>query len=184
MKKLTIILLALAFAGASSAQEYKLSQSDSQLSWKGYAEVGDFTQKGTIDAQSGTITLEDGNITAATVVVNMHTIASEEADLAKHLKDKDFFHVKKFSEATLTLKSIKDGKAQADLTIKGITLPVTVNVQTATEGNTFTVSGNLTIDRTKYGIKYNSSSYFQDLGSYAIKNEFDLAFVLSFQLSE
>jgi len=41
--------------------------------------------------------------------------------------------------------------------------------------------GKMTIDRTLYNIKYNSSSYFQDLGNYAIKNEFELKFELIFE---
>ncbi len=37
------------------------------------------------------------------------------------------------------------------------------------------------LDRTKFDIKYNSSSYFQDLGNYAIKNDFDLEYELFFK---
>jgi hypothetical protein len=36
------------------------------------------------------------------------------------------------------------------------------------------------IDRTKYGIKYGSGDFFDDLGDRAILNDFDLDVVLKF----
>jgi polyisoprenoid-binding protein YceI len=38
------------------------------------------------------------------------------------------------------------------------------------------VTGTATLDRTQFGINYNSSSFFQNLGNYAIRNEFTLSF--------
>ena len=35
------------------------------------------------------------------------------------------------------------------------------------------VKGTAKVDRTKFDIKYNSSSFFQDLGNYAIKNDLE-----------
>ena len=42
-------------------------------------------------------------------------------------------------------------------------------------------SGKITIYRTIFGVQYNSKSFFEDLGDQAIKNEFDLNFVLMHQ---
>jgi hypothetical protein len=49
---------------------------------------------------------------------------------------------------------------------------MTVNVDTAT--TTFNV------DRTKYGIKYNSKSFFESIGDKAIYDEFELKVSLKF----
>ena len=69
----------------------------------------------------------------------------------------------------------------ADLTIRGITKTVSFDVENKEDQGVFTAVGMISIDRTKFDIKYNSSSFFQDLGNYAIKNEFDLRFELVFE---
>ncbi|WP_190927337.1 hypothetical protein [Hymenobacter armeniacus] len=36
--------------------------------------------------------------------------------------------------------------------------------------------GTATLDRTQFGVKYKSHSFFQNLGSYAIRNDFQVTF--------
>jgi len=64
----------------------------------------------------------------------------------------------------------------ADLTLKGITKPVTFDI--TVNGNKATSA--LKIDRTKYGIEYGSGSIFDSLGDKAINDEFELAVELAF----
>lgn len=64
----------------------------------------------------------------------------------------------------------------ADLTIKGITKPVSFNM--AVKGDT--ASTKFMVDRTKYDIKYGSGSIFDNLGDKAISDEFELTVVLKF----
>ena len=63
-----------------------------------------------------------------------------------------------------------------DLTIKGITNKVLIHSYIDFDKNTSI--GELIIDRTKWGIKYGSSSFFDDLGDRAIYNDFILNFHL------
>jgi polyisoprenoid-binding protein YceI len=63
-----------------------------------------------------------------------------------------------------------------DMTIKGITNEVSF-VLTLTEDS---ASTNLKIDRTKYGIKYGSASFFDGIKDKAIYDEFDLNVKLKF----
>ena len=98
-----------------------------------------------------------------------------------HLKADDFFGTAKFPTATLVFKKIgskaKDVYAvTADLTIKGITKPVTFDI--TVNGNTATTTFN--VDRTKYGIEYNSKSIFSAIGDKAINDEFELKVTLKF----
>ena len=101
--------------------------------------------------------------------------------LEGHLKADDFFGTDKFATATLVFKKIVT-KAKnlytvtGDLTIKGITNPVTFDL--ATTANTATT--NVKIDRTKYDIKYNSASIFSSIGDKAINDDFNLAVALKF----
>lgn len=62
------------------------------------------------------------------------------------------------------------GNGFGKLTIKGVRKPVTVEIAV----NSQHIKASATIDRTLFGIKYNSASYFQDLGSYAIRNTFEI----------
>lgn len=98
-----------------------------------------------------------------------------------HLKADDFFGTEKFPTSKLVFKKIGAKSADvytvtADLTIKGITKPVTFDITVA--GNTATTA--FKVDRTKYDIKYGSGSFFEGLGDKTINDEFELAVALKF----
>lgn len=167
----------------SNAQQFELDTENSILDWTGYAEVGDYSQSGTLKPSSGKMTLVNNELTELEVIVNMKSLKHADAELENHLKQKDFFHVKKFPEATMTFKDEENEDFFFELTIRGITQTLVLPVILEKTASGYTAVGNVTIDRTKFDIKYNSSSYFQDLGSYAIKNELDLEYRLVFRES-
>lgn len=63
-----------------------------------------------------------------------------------------------------------------DLTIKGHTESVSVNM--VVSENTATTTFN--VDRTKYGVRYGSASFFDNLKDNAISDNFELAVNLTF----
>jgi polyisoprenoid-binding protein YceI len=63
-----------------------------------------------------------------------------------------------------------------DLTIKGITNKIAFDLEVSENKATTSFK----IDRTKYGIKYGSASFFDGLKDKAIYNEFDLTVSLKF----
>lgn len=162
------------------AQTYELNTTASILNWTGYAEVGNFSQSGTLKVKKGTITLENDEIKNLKVLVDMTSIAHESQDLESHLKNKDFFYVEKYPVAELNYIERKGNKLICKLTIRGKSENIEIPINLIKEGKNLILKGKITIDRTKFDIKYNSSSYFQDLGSYAIKNDFELAYELFF----
>ena len=181
---MTKVLLAAAAALTITflnAQSYEVDTKNSILNWTGYAEVGGYSQSGTINLSRGNMVLGEGELLELDVTVDVKSITSEEKDLESHLKEKDFFYVKKYPEASLVYKEKNNDEFLFDLTIRGMThtIPVPVNLEKTDQG--YRATGEVTIDRTKFEIKYNSTSYFQDLGNYAIKNEFDLEFELQFR---
>jgi polyisoprenoid-binding protein YceI len=98
-----------------------------------------------------------------------------------HLKADDFFGVEAHPTATLAFKSIgvkskNTYTVNADLTIKGITKPITFDMVV----NKDTATTKLAVDRTKYGIKYGSGSFFEGLGDKTISDNFDLSVSLKF----
>jgi len=98
-----------------------------------------------------------------------------------HLKSNDFFGVEKFPTATLVFKDVKStGKnsyeVTSDITIKGKTLPVKVTVSVyGSKAN-----ATLKIDRTKFDVRYGSTSFFDDLKNKAIYDDFDIVADLEF----
>ena len=103
------------------------------------------------------------------------------AKLTKHLKNDDFFSVEKFPTAKLEItEAIKILNAldtdsnyefKAKLTIKDITHEIAFGAIVEHTETTMNVTANIVFDRTKFDDKYNSGSYFDDLGDYMIKDE-------------
>ena len=168
------------------AQEKKdIKTENSKLVWKGYKVTG--SHEGTIDIQSGFLTFEDDKLTGGNFTINMTTLASTDLEgeykgkLEGHLKSDDFFGVATHKTATLEFTEVEaSGKnsynVTGDLTIKGETNPV--NFTISIYGNKATA--NLKVDRTQYGVKYGSASFFDDLKDKAIYDEFDLVADLEF----
>ncbi|MBP7742226.1 MAG: polyisoprenoid-binding protein [Aliarcobacter sp.] len=99
-------------------------------------------------------------------------------DRDKHLKSADFFLSEEFPKMTFEMKSYKangdEGKMSGDLTIRGITKPVVLEIEDIAtivdfEGNNrvgFTLEGK--INRMDYDLKWNK---VLELGGVAVANE-------------
>ena len=175
-------IFVLLIAAMAMGQTKKLHLQASNLQWEAKKVVG-AAHQGTLTFSSGEFTYKNNELIGASFVVDMNTLtvtdegmdAKGKAKLEEHLKSDDFFAVKKFPSATLVLKKVtktKAGyKAEGDLTIKGITKPITVELlRTAVEGFASTVI----INRTQYDVKYGSGSFFSNLGDKAIEDNFTI----------
>jgi len=157
----------------------------SKVVWKGYKVTG--SHQGTIDIKSGFLDFNESKLIGGEITINMSTITNTDQEgeyknkLEGHLKSDDFFGVEKFPTASLIFTKVKsNGKnsyeVTGDITIKGKTDSVTFNV--SIYGNKASVS--LKIDRTKFDVRYGSTSFFDDLKDKAIYDEFDLIADLEF----
>ena len=95
--------------------------------------------------------------------------------LIGHLKSADFFGVDQYSTANLVLtKSSRFNNnqcvVQGNLTIKNKTDVVKFLVKR--EGETFKAT--IEVDRSKYDVRYGSSSFFDNLGDKVIYDVFEL----------
>jgi polyisoprenoid-binding protein YceI len=97
--------------------------------------------------------------------------------LEGHLKSDDFFGVEKHPLSRLVItesEAFDKGSAlvKGNLTIKGITNPVEfrATMQETNEGISFFAL--ITVDRSKYNVRYGSGSFFDNLGDKAIYDEF------------
>ena len=188
IKSLAIVaLIAFAtFSFTTKAGEKKEIKTDkSKIVWKGYKVTG--SHEGTIAIKSGSLSFDNNKLVGGEVVIDMTTISATDlqgdgkSDLDGHLKSDDFFGVEKYATSTLVFKKVTASAKNAytvigDLTIKGKTNSVTFTI--SIYGNKATAS--LKVDRTKYGVEYNSTSFFENLKDKAIYDEFDLVADLEF----
>lgn len=187
MKNLKSITAAfLVFATITvSAQTKKIDTATSAIEWLGKKVTGQ--HNGTVNFKEGALVFKGKALKGGSFTVDMNSLTATDLQgeyqgkLNGHLKADDFFGTAKFPTATLVFKKI-GSKAKdiytvtADLTIKGITKPVTFDM--TVNGNTATTTFN--VDRTKYGIQYNSKSIFSAIGDKAINDEFELKVTLKF----
>lgn len=188
MKKWTLLSVMLFTLSVMFAQNQtlKLDAKASKLQWTGKSAVGNYALTGDIEAKNGELILVEKDINTANVVINMKTIFSSEKSLMKHLKAADFFEVKSFPEASFELEELrlsKDGTplAKGWLTIKDQRKAFECPVEVTNSDAQQIVKGKATVDRTAYGIIYNSTSYFKDIGDHAIADEFELDFEFVFK---
>ena len=68
---------------------------------------------------------------------------------------------------------------KGNMTIKGISNPVTFNADIKINRNSYTAIAKIIIDRTKWGVEYKSGNIFKDLGDKIIYDdmEFDIFLV-------
>ena len=156
-----------------------------QLNWVGKAAFSAYTLSGTIQLKSAALIMDNESIQTGKFVVDMKTIISKMKDLTKHLKSKDFFEVKKYKTATfeLTELTINEGgeqMAKGQLTVKNITKPITFLITQHVVDNQLSVKGKAIINRTAFGITFNSPSFFKKMKDQAIADDFELGFELVF----
>jgi polyisoprenoid-binding protein YceI len=143
--------------------------------------------RGSIKLKQGSLVFKKGKLTGGSFVVDMASIIPTDQQgryigyLKEHLRTEDFFHTDKYKTSNMVFRKIADkgnGKysVNADLTIRNITHPVQFDALIT--GNT--AAANIKIDRTKYGIIYDSGSFFENLGEKLIEDIFELNIKLKF----
>jgi len=157
----------------------------STITWKAYKVTG--SHYGTVDLKSGSLVFDGDKLTGGEFEADMTTLVATDLEgeskgkLEGHLKSDDFFGTEKHTAAKLVFTKVEPtGKnsyeVTGDLTIKGVSKPVTFDVSVYGSKATATVK----VDRTAYDIKYGSGSFFYNLGDKAIYDEFDLVVDLEF----
>jgi polyisoprenoid-binding protein YceI len=177
-------LLALATFSFTYKVEYKVDNQKSKLKWIGRKVTGEHS--GSINLADGVLVTDGKKVTGGTFTIDMNTIANEDLKddgykqkLIGHLKSEDFFATDKFPTAQLVINKVtpltKDQyKIKGALTIKGITNDIEFPANITTTKSEIKAKAKILVDRTKYGIKYGSGSFFDNLGDKAISNDFEM----------
>lgn len=182
---LVLVVGGSAMANPSEGEKKEVKTDASKVTWKAYKVTGSHT--GTVDLKEGNLIFEDDKLTGGEFKVDMTSLISTDlkgeskGKLEGHLKSDDFFSVANHPTASLVFTDVKaSGKnsyeVTGDLTIKGITKPVTFDLSVYGSKATAT----LKVDRAEYDVRYGSGSFFENLGDKTIYDEFDLVVDLEF----
>jgi polyisoprenoid-binding protein YceI len=190
MKKLFLLpLVALMSLAALAPVNYKVDTKTSVIVWTGYKVTGQHT--GTVKIKNGTVQFTDGLLTGGSFEIDMTTLANTDLEgeyapkLINHLKSDDFFGVAKFPTAKYAISQVTalDAKGNyevtGNLTLKGITQEVKFNANATESNGKVAATGKITVDRSKFNVKYGSGTFYEDLGDKAISDNFDLQVSLS-----
>ncbi|HLN20950.1 MAG TPA: YceI family protein [Bacteroidales bacterium] len=179
MKHLFILIVAAQLVTVAAAQTKNANTEKTAIVWFAEKVTGD--HKGTVNLKSGWIDFTDNRIKGGEFVVDMSTIkdADNNQKLESHLKSEDFFGVEKYPTAKLVLKEstpFEKGTAtvKGELTIKDKTEPVEFKAALQNKDDGLWFFTNLTVDRTKYNVRYGSGTFFDNLGDRTIYDEFKL----------
>lgn len=193
MKKMFVFVFAgLLFNAAAMAGPDKkaadktlaVDTKSSTITWGAKKVTG--THAGTVPVESGTLIVDGDKLKGGTFVADVKSLVVTDVTdkemngkLTGHLKSDDFFSVEKHPQAKLVISSVTPKGADAydvtgKLTIKGITQDVKFPATVKADAKKVTAVAKVTVDRTKYDIKFRSTNFFENLGDKAIDNDFTL----------
>jgi len=160
-------------------QKFTIESAQSNIDWIGRKVTG--AHNGTIAIKSGWLNLNNDKLTGGQFIIDTTSInildvtdPATNAQFFGHLASDDFFSTEKYPEAYLQITSVTGNHVSADLTIKGITHPITFDADLKHNGDILNATAKLVIDRTKYEMRFRSGNFFKDLGDTLIYNDFDL----------
>jgi polyisoprenoid-binding protein YceI len=168
---ITVLASALAFAttGAAHASDWEIDTAHSAAQFT-VRHMMMSNVRGQFDKVTGTVKLDDKDATksAVEIAIDASTINTREPKRDAHLKSPDFFDVAKYPQITFkSTKIAKKGagyKVTGDLTMHGVTKPVTLEVEAPAQtaktpfGQTirgFTATGKL--NRKDWGLTWNKA---------------------------
>lgn len=170
-------------------EKYGIDKRGSVVTWRGSKVFApEQAHSGYVYISKGELMIEKGQLVGGAVEIDMNTITDpvhgSDNNLINHLKDPDFFDVKKFPIATFVITRVASVNAEnlnvtGNLTIKDITHAVTFPAKIEVKGEIVNATGKVTIDRTKWDVRYNSGKFYDDLADEAISDdiEFDMKIV-------
>ncbi|MDX2285438.1 MAG: YceI family protein [Bacteroidia bacterium] len=167
-----------------------ISRQLSVIAWKG-VKFGSHSHTGTISLAGGLCYVRDGQLAAGSVDIDMNSItntdltdSADNADLVGHLKDPDFFDAARFPLAQLVITGTAPGgpdttMISGNLTLKGITHQITFPARVEASPAGLSASARFSFDRARWDVRYDSKSFFENLGDKFISDDIELHLVIN-----
>lgn len=181
-------------ADTTDADMYAVSEEESSITWEGGKKIiVDYIDRGTIEVAEGSLAFKEGVLVGGEVVIDMDSIAvtsngqnddGKSGMLVKHLKSEDFFEVETYPTSKIVITNVVQGSSEGEytvtgnVTIKDVTNSVTFPATATVSDGVVNGSATLTLDRSKWNVRYGSDSFFDNLGDNVIKDEFTLNILL------
>lgn len=173
---------------AGNKKYLAIDTKQSVVTWKGSNLAGSNSHTGFIYIPKGELKVENEQLIGGTVEVDMNTIEDEKHQsnngLVDHLKEPDFFDVKKFPLSIFIITKAEpingvNKKITGNLTIKGITHSISFPAKVEIKNGITKLNARLVIDRTKWNIRYKSGKFYDLLADQTISDsiEFDINLV-------
>ena len=164
MNKLFTYILSISiitlFSFTTHVNKVNANKNNSSVIWTGSKPTGSHT--GNVTLKDGYLSFDHGNLVGGEFTIDMTSITCSDIEsekknkyLVDHLKDEDFFDVNKFPEAKLVVNRVKNLEGsqfemKGNMTIKGITKPVSFNADIKINRNSYTAIAKIVIDRTTF----------------------------------
>jgi polyisoprenoid-binding protein YceI len=172
-----LALQSMLFLTVSGQDKYAADTAQTRLFWLAEKVTGQHT--GTIHLKSGWLTWKDDKIVSGEFEIDMASLKESERNekFENHIKSDDFFAVEKFPVSRLVITGSTPfdrgtGVVSGTLTIKGITNPIEFKAASQKKDDGLWFYANITVDRTKYDIKWGSGTFYDNLGDKTVFDEF------------
>jgi polyisoprenoid-binding protein YceI len=151
----------------------KLDVAESKVEWKGYKvfKSENTSHFGTLKFKSGEVTVKDNQLESGKWIVDISSLenvdlkddAEQKAKLEGHLKSGDFFEIEKYPTAEFEITKVSKATDNSDyntviegnLTLKGITKPISLKANVMVNGKEINIATEPTdIKREDFGVKF------------------------------
>lgn len=164
---------------------YEIDKSNSNFQWIGKKVTGQ--HHGSIQG-NGKVKFDAGKLVGGSIDIDMNSIkvsdikdAESNADLRGHLLSDDFFGTKQYPAANLRILDVLSSNGEefvfnGTLQLKGKSSKIKGQYRTSTVEGATLFQGGFEFNRASHDIKYNSASFFSDLGDKLIEDQVSVSF--------
>lgn len=164
---------------SGEGEVYVVDEQGSSLRWHAERIVGN-SHDGSAPF-TGKVVVKDDAFVNGAFVIDIANFTSDDNNerFMTHVKSEDFFEVESYPTAELVINSVELTDqddvytVQGDLTIKGQTNSISFPATITRDGENIRATADFTIDRTRWGIVYDSGSIFSEIGDKAIRDEIE-----------
>lgn len=188
MKKIILLLVIVGSILSTNAQKkIKIDTSKSVIKWTGSNLFKFNKHYGTVKFTSGEIIFKNDSIIGGQFEIDMNSITNSDGKfngmLVEHLKNEDFFNVEENPTSKLEIisfkyKNLTQINVEANLTIKGITQKINYK-STFENTDGMVLKSNFIIDRTRWGVNYESKSLLGSLKDNTISDAIEFEVTLT-----
>jgi polyisoprenoid-binding protein YceI len=182
----SVLLVGMLLAGSSFSgklnSSFKVNVAKSSLKWFATKVTG--KHDGQIKLISGTLSTKGNMISGGSFDIDMGSISCRDIEdketngkFLGHLKSPDFFDAGNHKTANFEIQKVvpKSGnefEVTGKMTIKGISNEISFPATITNNGKEIRAKAKITLDRTKWDIRYGSGKFFEGLGDKIIHDDF------------